>query len=264
MSPRPIAPEELPKGFTLGRLAERIDWGPGLATFQVDCETDAHVPGQFVQLALIDADGQFVKRAYSLSSAPGAPLETYVIEVPGGRLTSQLFRLSPGDPIGVSRAPAGHFTLERVPAARDLWLVATGTGLSPFISMLRDGGLWDRYERVVVVHGVRTAAELSYRDEILGHGAAWIPVVSREPGRVTLPASDADGPRALVQGRATDALVDGRLEAAAGVALSPADSQVMLCGNPAMIKEMFALLEARGLQKNRPREPGQVTCERFW
>src|SRR5262245_13703034 len=125
-------------GFIEGKIAVRRDWAPGLATLGLDAQLEPFAPGQFVNLAL-ELDGQLVRRAYSLASAPGAPPEFYVNEVDGGAFTPALFRLQPGDRIWVEPKAQGFFSLDWLPPAEELWMVATGTGLAPFISMLRAG-----------------------------------------------------------------------------------------------------------------------------
>lgn len=233
------------------KLASRHDWAPGLVTLKLEGSLEPFEAGQWANIG-IELDGEWVRRAYSLASAPGAPPELYLTLVPGGRLTPRLLELRPGDPIQIERKPQGFFTLRWLPPAKDLWLVATGTGLAPYVSMLRAGEVLSRFERVVVVHGVRQVADLSYRDEIQAL-ARYVPAVSREP--------NASG---VEHGRITTLLESGALERSAGLALDPERSHVMLCGNPQMIEEVSALLAARGLRKHRQRKPGHVTAESFW
>lgn len=229
-------------------------WAPGLRTLRLAGAPPRFQPGQFVRLAL-DLGGERVARSYSLSSAPGAPLETFLTEVPTGRLTPALFQLEPGATVLLDPTPQGHFVLERVPSADTLWLVATGTGLGPYVSMLRAGHLWSQFRQVVVVHGVRHRAHLAYQAEFLSaaRDLRWIPVVSREAP-----------PPGGCAGRIPEALHSGALEHAAGVPLTPATSHVLLCGNPAMVADLRPLLEARGLERNRPRKPGHFTSEKYW
>lgn len=230
-------------------LKARIEHAPGLATFVLEGHRCAFAPGQFVQLGL-EIDGEPVGRPYSLSSAPGADLETLIVRVDDGQLTPRLFELSPGDPLYVHRVASGAFGLRRVQDAPTLWMIATGTGLSPFLSMLRAGGL-ERFGKVVLVHGVRQGAHLVAREEIQALGAQHIAVVSREavPGALS--------------GRITEQIASGELERIAGAPLDPS-AQVLLCGNPAMIAETYGLLTDRGLTRNRPRKPGNITFEAYW
>lgn len=239
-------------------VRERLEWAPGLFTLKLDAELEPFEAGQWTNVALV-IEGERVMRAYSLVSAPGEPPELYLSLVPGGRFTPRLHALRPGDPIEIERKPQGFFTLRWLPEAKELWMVATGTGLAPYLSMLRSGALWSRFERLVIVHGVRERASLSYRDEIERHAASragrltYVPVVSREP--------ESPG---VLHGRVTTVLTSGALEAAAGLTLAADRSHVCLCGNPDMIKEMAELCAARGLPRHRQRRPGNVSSESFW
>lgn len=214
-------------------------------------------PGQFMNLGLGLATG-FVSRSYSLSSAPGEPLEVLLARVGEGALTPALFGLEPGAPVTLDPKPQGFFTLDYVPPHRELWLLATGTGLGPFLSMLRSGAAFERAERVVLVHGTRGPAELANRAEltelVARRGAAfrYVPTLSqtREPS--------------LAWGRLTALLSSGELEERAETRLSLESAHVMLCGNPAMIDEVNGLLAARGFKRHRQRAPGQITTEKYW
>ncbi len=241
-----------------GRILERREWAKGLVSLRVECEIDAFEPGQFVNVAL-RIDGELVFRAYSLASPPGEPLEFYLTEVHGGRLTPLLCRLGPGDRVFVEQHPQGFFTLRYLPEAAELWMIATGTGLGPYMSMLRAPEVWRRFPRILLVHGVRERAQLGYARELeelsAAHGGRLtrVAVVSRDP----------EAPDAL-HGRVTAVLSDGSLEARVGCMLHPDRSHVLLCGNPAMIQEVSALLETRGLRKHRQRKPGHVSIEKYW
>jgi ferredoxin--NADP+ reductase len=244
-------------GFEQGRVAARRDWAPGLITLTVDAQLEPFVAGQFVNLGL-EIAGQFVRRSYSIASAPGSALEFYVKEVPGGALTPSLTRLEPGAHVWVERKPQGFFTLAYVPPCRDLWLVATGTGLGPFLSMLGAGELWLRFERISVVHGARSTTLLSYAGELAALGQL-------HPGRLSYtPLVSGSLPGQALPGRVTSAFADGSLEARAGFPLDPERSHLMLCGNPDMILEVTAVLAARGLRKHRVRNPGHISAEKYW
>lgn len=239
------------------RLASRRDWAEQLATFVFDGWEADFEAGQYVTLAR-PVDGALIQRHYSIASRPGDPLELYLTIVPDGALTPHLFAMDAGDRLLCWPSPRGKFTLEKVPDARDLWLVGTGTGLAPFLSMLRDGGLWRRYQNAVLVHSVRHGDDLGYRAEIEAMAEA-------SEGRLRyVAATSRDQIDGALEGRITAALDDGRLEAAAGLALTPTDSQVLLCGNPAMLDDMKARLERRDMQIHRKFRPGCVHMEKYW
>jgi ferredoxin/flavodoxin---NADP+ reductase len=239
-------------------VLENRHWTEALFTLRVEGAPLAFEAGQFVRIAL-DIDGERIARPFSMVNAPGDPaLEFYGIVVPQGPLSPRLARLGAGARLFVAPNPAGFLVLSEVPAAPALWLMSTGTGIAPFISMLRSGTPWQRFEHVVLVHAVRHARELVYRMDIekaKGHHGprfSYVPVVSRE---------DAAG---SLRGRIPALASDGRLEAVAGLKLAPESAQVMLCGNPDMLKDTSAALARRGMRKNRRRTPGHITSESFW
>jgi len=244
-------------GWLQGKVIENKAWTDTLFSLRVEAPMPRFEAGQFVRIGL-DVAGERVARPFSFVNAPEDPvLEFYGVIVPEGPLSPRLARLAPGDALWVADNPAGWLILSEVPPAEELWLVATGTGLAPFLSILRTAAPWQRYRRILLVHAARFAKELVYSDLILEfekeHGDRFrsIKFVSREKA-----------PRAL-EGRIPAAIADGRLEAA-GAPIAPERSQFMLCGNPAMLKDMQAALAARGLKKHRRRSPGQVTVESFW
>ncbi len=240
-----------------GRVLENRAWTETLFSLRVETQKLSFEAGQFVRIAL-DIGGERVARPFSFVNAPADPvMEFYGVIVPQGPLSPHLARLKAGDPLYVADNPSGFLVLREVPAADDLWLLATGTGIAPFLSILRTETPWQRYRRVILVHAVRSSSELVYRDVVLelkskGEKFKFISFVSRE-----------NAPGAL-QGRIPAAIGDGRLEGAAGAQISPERSQFMLCGNPAMLKDAAAALAARGLRKNRRRTPGHITVESFW
>lgn len=244
------------------RITDRKNWAPGLMTLRLDTVLAGYSPGQFVNIGL-EQEGQRSRRSYSVASAVDSALEVYVAEVSGGELTPRLFRCEVGDTVYVEPRPLGFFTLERVPVTKTLWLLATGTGLGPYIAFLRSATIWTQCERVVLVHGVREANQLGYEDELRKLAQArpgqfdYVPVLSRGEQ----PESSA-GDR--LRGRITDALRTGSLEKLVGQKLVPEGNHVLLCGNPAMIDETQLILAERGLAKHRVRKPGQITFESYW
>ena len=241
-----------------GRIAENRHWTDSLFSLRVEGLQTSFEAGQFVRIAL-DIDGQRVARPFSFVNPPeDSILEFYGIVVPQGPLSPRLAALKPGDALFVAHNPAGFLVLSQVPDAQTLWLVSTGTGIAPFLSIMRTETPWKRYRNVVLVHAVRHAAELVYRDLIeraLGEKKDqfhYVTFVSRE----SAPGSLA--------GRIPAAVRDGRLESAAGLTLDAQSSQVLLCGNPDMLKDTTAALGERGMRKHRRRLPGQITTESFW
>ncbi|HEY5900290.1 MAG TPA: ferredoxin--NADP reductase [Burkholderiales bacterium] len=235
-----------------GRVSGNRRWTDTLFSLRVEGVNLRFQAGQFVRIAL-DIEGQRVARAFSFVNPPDDPvLEFYGVIVPEGPLSPRLAALAPGDALYVAPNPAGFLILSEVPDVQTLWLISTGTGLAPFLSILRTPTPWQRFRNVVVVHGVRHASELVYRETVQATRARYVTFVSRE--RVA----------GSLEGRIPAAIADGRLEAAAGVKLAPENSHVMLCGNPAMLKDAQAALMARGLRKHRRRAPGHITVESFW
>lgn len=240
------------------RLSSRHDWADGLMTIRLEALKPQFTAGQFFNLAL-DVGDRRVRRAYSAASAPGQSLEFVVSKVAGGELTQPLFELKPGDHIWVQEGAAGFFTLDFVPAGvLDLWLIATGTGIGPYVSMLRSGAL-SAYQRVIVVHGVRLVSHLSYASE-------FEQFTRRHPNATYLPVVTGKGerPQSNLTARIPILLASGELENAAGALLEQQRSHVLLCGNPAMIRESISVLETRGFKRNRRREPGHITMEKYW
>jgi len=197
-------------------------------------------------------DGKPLLRAYSFASASWEEeLEFFSIKVPDGPLTSRLQHLSPGDEILLSKKPTGSLLIHDLHPGKRLWLFATGTGLAPFLSIIKDPETYERFETVIVCHGVRRVADLAYRDyianklpahsilgEMLGRQLVYYPSVTREPF--------------AHQGRLTQLIDSGRLSADLGLPeIAPADDRAMLCGSPAMLEDFRKLLEARGFRPAR-------------
>jgi ferredoxin/flavodoxin---NADP+ reductase len=236
-----------------GRVVENRHWTDALFSLKVEGAPLDFEAGQFVRIAL-EIEGALVPRPFSFVNPPSQPVhEFYGIVVPEGPLSPRLARLRAGDALYVARNPAGFLVLSEVPDTQTLWLMSTGTGIAPFLSMLQTEAPWKRFENVVLVHAVRHARELVYQDMIARlPKLRYVKFVSRE-----------DAPGALA-GRIPAALADGRLEAAAGLKIAPETSHVMLCGNPDMLRDAQAALQARGLRKHRRRAPGHITVESFW
>lgn len=244
--------------FIEGKVVEQRRWTERLLSLKIEADPIAFEAGQFTKLAL-PAVGEMLARAYSFVNAPHEPQhEFYYNIVPNGPLTVRLARLEAGDAIWLAPRAAGFLVLSEVLDAENLWLLATGTGVAPFLSILRSDTVWRRYRRVTLVEAVRQAGDLAYREELerLRREHAGIFDVATFVSRERAPGALA--------GRIPQAILDGRLEAAAGAALSAAASQVMICGNPVMVADTVAALAQRGMKKHRRRSPGHITVENFW
>ncbi|EHY76920.1 ferredoxin--NADP reductase [Stutzerimonas stutzeri] len=251
--------------FTRQRLLEVQTLTPNLFTLRTSRDPGFRFSaGQFARLGVRKPSGCIVWRAYSMVSAPHDEfLDFFSIVVPDGEFTSELSRLAVGDELLVDKQAFGFLTLDRFPDGRDLWLLATGTGIAPFLSILQDFEAWQRFERIILVYSVREARELAYQQLIaelpqrdyldgLGSKLLYLPVVTREqvPG--------------ALHGRITTLIESGELERAADLQLVPEHSRIMLCGNPQMIEDTRAVLKARDLNLAMTRRPGQVAVENYW
>ncbi|MEZ5540669.1 MAG: ferredoxin--NADP reductase [Pseudomonadota bacterium] len=241
-----------------GRVVSLRRWTDTLYSLRLQADIPPFRAGQFTRLAL-ELEGELVARPYSFVNGPDEPLlEFCFVRVPDGPLTARLVALGPGDRVLISPRSAGFFVLDEVPAADVLWMLSTGTAIGPFLSILATAQAWHQFRHLVLVHAVRYLPELTYRDQIEALRAAhpqqlsYIPFVSREDTGFA------------VRGRITAALESGALEQRAGLALAATTSQVMICGNPDMVADTQRVLEARGMKKNRRREPGQITTEQYW
>ncbi len=224
--------------------------------------------GQFVMIGL-EVDGKPLLRAYSIASANWEEqLEFFSIKVPDGPLTSRLQHIRPGDSLLVGRKPTGTLLIHDLHPGRNLYLLGTGTGLAPWLSVIKDPNTYERFERVIVAHGVRRAGDLAYRDylmeelprhEFLGEHISrqllYYPAVTREP---------FDWAGRDQRGRLTDLLDSGRMAADLGLEpLDPARDRAMICGSPQMLADFRAILDRRGFNA-APRigTPGDYVFER--
>ena len=218
--------------------------------------------GQFTMIGL-EVDGKPLLRAYSMASAHyDEQLEFFSIKAPNGPLTSRLQHLKPGDPLLVGRKAVGTLVQDSLTPGRTLYLLGTGTGLAPFASIIRDPDVYDRFERIVLVHGCREIAELAYGeaivarlppDELMGALARgkllYYPTLAREPFRN--------------RGRITTLLETDKLTADLGLdPINPAGDRMMLCGSPAFLSDMVALLDGAGFREGSSSTPGEYVIEK--
>jgi ferredoxin/flavodoxin---NADP+ reductase len=219
--------------------------------------------GQFTMMGLETDAGRPLVRAYSMASPNYEDtLEFFSIKVPDGPLTSRLQHIKQSDRILVSKKPTGTLVVDNLLPGRFLYLLSTGTGLAPFMSIIRDPDTYERYEKVVLVHGCRQVAELAYgeritadlpRDELIGEYVRekliYYPTVTREPFHN--------------RGRITDLITSGQLFRDVDLpSLETEQDRVMLCGSPQMLKDMRIVLEERGFIEGSVSEPGTFVVEK--
>lgn len=218
--------------------------------------------GQFTMVGL-EVDGKPLLRAYSIASANyDEELEFFSIKVPDGPLTSRLQHLKTGDTLLIGRKPTGTLIVDNLLPGRVLWLLSTGTGLAPFMSVIRDPSVYERYDRIVVTHSCRYVRELAYRDyitqslpqhEFLGEQVRekliYYPTVTREPFANS--------------GRITNLIETGKLFTDTGLpSFSSERDRIMLCGSSAMLRDTRVLLGARGFEEGSQSIPGHYVVER--
>ena len=251
--------------YTAETITDVRPWTDSLFSFRTTRDRGYRfTPGQFARLGVKAEDESVVWRAYSIASAAyDEHLEFFSVVVPGGAFTSRLSKLREGDEIYVERKSYGFLTTDRFQSGRDLWMLATGTGLAPFLSILHDFETWEGYDNLVLVQSVRTQPELAYEDLIQGfekseyyaehaHKLRYARIVTREP----VPGALRD--------RVTKLLASGVLEENLGLKLDHDRSRIMLCGNPEMVEDSRKLLTERGFRLSRRAEPGHLAVENYW
>ncbi len=263
-------------------LMERHDYTAELSVVRVRPDSGVvpdFVPGQFIKLGLpregcelrvstyLDSDRtrtapRMIRRAYSIASSPLQRefLEFIVVRVETGKLTPRLWTMDVGGRVWMDNQVNGRFTLEPIPPDKDVVMVATGTGIAPYMSMLRTYIDEPPWRRVVVINGVRYEADLGYRAELeamvrVHPDMRYIPVVSREP---------EGGPWTGLRGHVQQVLEPAIYESLVGSPLDPHQCHVMLCGNPAMVIDVHELLEQRGFRTHSSQQPGNIHFERYW
>ncbi|MQY51097.1 ferredoxin--NADP reductase [Rhodocyclus tenuis] len=249
---------------TVERVLTVHHWNDTLFSFRTTRQAGLRFEnGQFVMVGLAQAEGRPLLRAYSIASPNYAEyLEFFSIKVENGPLTSRLQHLQPGDEVLVGHKPTGTLTLHDLKPGKRVYLLSTGTGLAPFISLIQDPLIYERFQQVILVHGVRRVSDLAYasfirdelpRNEYFGEAVRaqllYYPTVTRE-----------EFPQ---RGRITAQIDNGQLSANLGLPpLDPADDRVMLCGSAAMLKDCRALLDARGFRVSRfIGDPGDYVIE---
>ncbi|PJX26225.1 ferredoxin--NADP(+) reductase [Advenella sp. S44] len=254
--------------YTRQIITGRTEWIPGKLFSIVTTKDPAFqfVPGQFARLGLpenaLDDAKPDIWRAYSMVTPAHADgLEFYSIVVPEGQFSPRLHDLQVGDAIYVDKTAFGFMTIERFPQGGQLWMLATGTGLSAYLPMLDDPQTWRQFERIILVHGVRQANELTYQEQIASLARKY---AVNEQQFVYLPLASREALPNTPQARITTLISSGQLEQLTGAGLDPAIARVMLCGNPAMVTDARKILADRGFAPGRRGVPGNLAVENYW
>jgi ferredoxin--NADP+ reductase len=260
---RPSSHLSIMSAFNEERVLTVHHWTDRLFSFTTTRDTSLRFSnGHFTMIGL-RVDGKPLLRAYSIVSANYEEhLEFLSIKVPDGPLTSRLQHIQVGDSIIVGRKPTGTLLIDYLLPAKRLYLLSTGTGLAPFMSIIRDPDTYERFEQVVLVHGVREVKELAYhqylteelpKHEFLGEMVSkqllYYPTVTRETF--------------VHQGRLTTLLDDGTIARDLGIPLlNPAEDRVMICGSPEMLRDLKSMMETRGFKEGNTTKPGDFVIER--
>ncbi len=241
-----------------GKVVENKQWCANLFSLKIRTSPLAFSAGQFVKVGL-DIDDKILARPYSLVNTPeDSLLEIHFNCVAKGLLSPRLAKLSVGDNIKISERATGLLTLDEVPDVPHLWLIATGTGVGPFISILKTSVPWQRFKKIILGYSVKTAENQAYMKDFadlhLQHPEqfSFIPFTTREKTSET------------VNTRITTSIKKGELEKHVGIRLAADSSHIMLCGNSTMVGDVTALLEERGLRRHTRREPGQIATEKYY
>ena len=251
-------------GFAKGEVTNYKRWTANEFSITVKAEIGPYVAGQFTKLALLDENGDWIRRAYSFVNSPNHNLgknfmEFLIIDVPSKGLSPKLAQLKIGDEVYVGDKPSGFMTLDEIPEnTTNLWLLSTGTAIGPFLSLLAEQETRTRFENVVLVHAVRTQQELVYQDLIANLQQSYkgklryLPIVSREKHQH------------IMSGRIPELLKDRSLMQAVELTLDKRNSFFYLCGNPAMVHDTRDVLLELGFDKHLRRSAGQFSFENYW
>jgi ferredoxin--NADP+ reductase len=251
-----------------GLLVLRVSPDFALPQFEAGQYVVLGLPGTGARVDYADPEkpaadpDKLIKRAYSIasSSLEGEYLEFYVALVHSGALTPRLFALREGDRVWLGKKITGMFTLEDVRSGHDVLFVATGTGLAPYLSMLRSGYRFEEGRKTVVIHAAKVSWDLGYSRELSALAARW-------PGFHYLPIideidRDPEWPGKV--GFVHEYIDDGTVSRLLGHGLAPDNTSVFLCGNPLMIEAMEKMLTDRGFKIHSRKEPGNIFVEKFW
>lgn len=251
--------------FTAGQFV-RLGVNPSQLNYYKQLSVVADTDDEELDETVDEAPNEDIFRAYSIVSSPfDEILEFFSIVIPDGAFTSQLQHLEVGDELLLNTMPFGFLTLARYqkPLPKDLWLLATGTGLAPFLSMLQDLKTWEDYEHIVLAYSARSTEELAYIEKIEGLQENFGSLVDNPAKLIFIPIVTREPVEGALTERLPKLLLDGTLQARAGIDLDVDSTHVMLCGNPEMVEDTKEALKSLGLVMNR-RGEGNIAVENYW
>ncbi|VAW90755.1 Ferredoxin--NADP(+) reductase [hydrothermal vent metagenome] len=241
-----------------GKVIEKKQWCVDLYSLKIKTTPLQFKAGQFVNIGL-QVDGKVLARPYSLINSPDdSVLEIHFNSVKNGKLSPLLTSLAIGDNVQVSDRASGFLTLNEVPKVDFLWLLATGTGIGPFLSMLKTPELWQDFKKIILCYSVKSFEKLVYRTDFDTFQSqhqnqfCFVPFITREKIDNT------------IHSRITTSLENGMLEKQVNLKLTSDSNHIMLCGNSNMIADVTALLENRGMSRHTRREPGNIAIEKYY
>jgi len=251
--------------FTAGQFV-RLGVNPSQLNYYKQLSAVADTYDEELDETVNKALNEDIFRAYSIVSSPfDEILEFFSIVIPDGAFTSQLQHLEVGDELLLNTMPFGFLTLARYqkPLPKDLWLLATGTGLAPFLSMLQDLKTWEDYEHIVLAYSARSTEELAYIEKIESLQEDFGSLVENPAKLIFIPIVTREPVEGALTERLPKLLLDGTLQARAGIDLDIDSTHVMLCGNPEMVEDTKETLKSLDLVMNR-RGEGNIAVENYW
>ena len=246
------------KKWIQGEVVSVKHWTDSLYSIRISAPEVKFIAGQYTKISL-NIDNQEIARPYSFVNSPNEELlEFYSVSVPNGPLSTALQKLDNGAQINVGPTGNGFLILEEIPSVDNIWMLATGTAIGPYLSILKTDESWSKFKKVILVHAVRYSKELTYQETIkeisdkYGDRFIYITYVSRENTEQS------------IKGRIPNSIAKNELQNKAGVEMNPKETHVMLCGNPDMVKDTTLALKKIGLKKHRRNSPGHITTENYW
>ena len=234
---------------------------PKLLSFSITRPKDFDfIAGQFAKLGFMQGD-EYISRAYSMISAENADhLDFYAILIEGGIMSGHFNQMQAGDSLLLEKKPIGFFTVSRIPQGKELVLLATGSGIAPFLSILQQPAVWERFDTLALAHSVSFARDLIFNDWI--RGLSEHPLIAEHIGKLRfVPITTRETAEGALSCRLPELLKNGRVAQAFQRPFTPADSRFMICGNPQMVQDVFKTLLEMGFAMHRNKLPGQIMME---